>query len=657
MCEVVQKKCILNRLIELCEPHWITVQPGALPRAAVLITAAATEYQWTALLVANSAMTAHSHLNAFLQATDQLEAEQRRVLASILEQHAASAYLQHIGVTGDSSAEHYRSNVPLVDFEPLREWVEQIAAGTPGVLTCDRVVAMFKTSGSTALPKHLPVTSSLMRQKVAAFAVFWEAVYRDWPAIADGTMVSNFSDASVSERSAGGLEICSESSFWARRGRSLHSLQRWPLPAELRHVVSNEARVYAMARLLLQNDLHCIMCLNPSTLLQFCRTIDTHANALIDGLTDGDWGSIDATIIDPLEQAGVSPYLRASPEAAARLGAAIDQALVSPAVTEPVDESAAGTVAAAAPAATTALAPALSLRQLWPMLDLVICWRSGLVQPYLRLLQPHLKEVATRDYITQSSECMMAIPLEDGQSGGVLAYTMHFFEFIPLAETDADAPRTLFAWELEQGEVYELVVTTGGGLYRYRMGDCVRVTGYEGQVPRIEFLHRLGKTSSITGEKLTEAHVLQAAATATASTGYEPAEFLCYPCQAAIPHYGLAIESNGITQLNDVDRTGWQAQVRSWAQAFEVALAAANGEYADKCASGRLAPIRVLGVPAGDLLRRRQQLKAAGVSENQVKSEVLSRALDVHLELPSSQWLDAAVGAAAASAPLQQSQR
>lgn len=48
-----------------------------------------------------------------------------------------------------------------------------------------------------------------------------------------------------------------------------------------------------------------------------------------------------------------------------------------------------------------------------------------------------------------------------------------FYEFIPVEGSDR-LPRPM--WELEKGTVYELVITASNGLWRYRLGDTVRVT-------------------------------------------------------------------------------------------------------------------------------------------------------------------------------------
>ncbi|MEC8943052.1 MAG: GH3 auxin-responsive promoter family protein, partial [Verrucomicrobiota bacterium] len=60
---------------------------------------------------------------------------------------------------------------------------------------------------------------------------------------------------------------------------------------------------------------------------------------------------------------------------------------------------------------------------------------------------------------------------------------------------------------LEQGQEAAVVVSTSGGLYRYRLGDRIRVDGFVGATPSIRFLGKVDKTSDLCGEKLHEAFV------------------------------------------------------------------------------------------------------------------------------------------------------
>eukprot|EP00438_Fugacium_kawagutii_P017903 Skav201920 [mRNA] locus=scaffold3992:238085:239133:+ [translate_table: standard] len=64
----------------------------------------------------------------------------------------------------------------------------------------------------------------------------------------------------------------------------------------------------------------------------------------------------------------------------------------------------------------------------------------------------------------------------------------------------------------EVGHAYELIVTTRGGLCRYRLGDVVRVVGKMGQMPLVELQGRAGKSFKLCGEDLPEFDFVEALA-------------------------------------------------------------------------------------------------------------------------------------------------
>jgi hypothetical protein len=83
----------------------------------------------------------------------------------------------------------------------------------------------------------------------------------------------------------------------------------------------------------------------------------------------------------------------------------------------------------------------------------------------------------------------------------VLAIRSHFFEFL------AENGDLLLAHELKHGGAYEVIVTTGGGLYRYRLHDRIEVTGFIGTTPTIRFLGKSDSASDLFGEKINALHI------------------------------------------------------------------------------------------------------------------------------------------------------
>ena len=105
----------------------------------------------------------------------------------------------------------------------------------------------------------------------------------------------------------------------------------------------------------------------------------------------------------------------------------------------------------------------------------------------------------------------MTIPIEDGTAAGVLDIRHHYFEFIPEDQGDRPEPETRRgSTELIEGRNYFIVLTTAGGLYRYKISDLVRCVGFHGRAPLIEFLNKGAHFSSLTGEKLSEFQVVAA---------------------------------------------------------------------------------------------------------------------------------------------------
>ena len=100
-----------------------------------------------------------------------------------------------------------------------------------------------------------------------------------------------------------------------------------------------------------------------------------------------------------------------------------------------------------------------------------------------------------------ATECFTSFPLT-GETGSRLSIHSHFFEFKRISDGK------IFTADKLCTDKYEVIVSTGGGFYRYCIGDIIEVLEtYPDKPPRIKFLHRAGTTSDLFGEKLTEEFV------------------------------------------------------------------------------------------------------------------------------------------------------
>src|SRR5260370_28277357 len=129
--------------------------------------------------------------------------------------------------------------------------------------------------------------------------------------------------------------------------------------------------------------------------------------------------------------------------------------------------------------------------ELWPNLLMISCWADPSSPLYVPAIQESFPESPIQGKSLLATEGVASIPICSAH-GSVAAVTSHFLEFL---ENGSITPRLLH--QLEVGSEYSVLLTTGGGLWRYRLGDRVRVTGFHKQTPVLEFLARAGNVSDV----------------------------------------------------------------------------------------------------------------------------------------------------------------
>ncbi|MBA0550119.1 hypothetical protein Golob_021093 [Gossypium lobatum] len=191
--------------------------------------------------------------------------------------------------------------------------------------------------------------------------------------------------------------------------------------------------------------------------------------------------------------------------------------------------------------------------------------------------------IPTLDYYTSglplvctmyaSSECYFGVNLNPLCKPSEVSYTliptMAYFEFLPVqrnngANSSISVPKTLNEKEQQElvdlvdvklGQEYELVVTTYSGLYRYRVGDVLRVAGFKNNAPQFNFICRKNVVLCIDSDKTDEVELQNAVKNAV--NHFLPfdatlAEYTSYADTTTIPgHYVLywELSLNGTTPI------------------------------------------------------------------------------------------------------------
>ena len=134
----------------------------------------------------------------------------------------------------------------------------------------------------------------------------------------------------------------------------------------------------------------------------------------------------------------------------------------------------------------------------WPGLRVLSCWGDLAAEPGMREIARQFPRCRVQPKGLLATEAAVTIPW---RGRFPLTVTSHFFEFL------TDSGDLLAAHQLVRGMTYEVIVTNGGGLWRYRLGDRVECDGFSGITPTLRFLGRAGNVSDLCGEKLSEPFV------------------------------------------------------------------------------------------------------------------------------------------------------
>ncbi len=176
------------------------------------------------------------------------------------------------------------------------------------------------------------------------------------------------------------------------------------------------------------------------------------------------------------------------------------------------------------------------LSLIWPKLRMISCWADGHAASGIAQLQALFPRTTIQAKGLVATEAFVSVPLGRQKP---LAIRSHVFEFL------GDNDKSYAPWQLENGATYTVVVTTGGGLYRYRLGDQIQVEGFYGEVPCLRFLGKEDKVSDFYGEKLSEDFVATSLARVFAQFELDT-EFtlLAIDESLATPAYVLYVETD-----------------------------------------------------------------------------------------------------------------
>lgn len=494
------------------------------------------------------------------RATQHVAAIQQAVLKRIVSSNVDSEFGREYHFADVDSIEAYQHTVPLRSYEAFLPYIDRIAEGYPAVLTAESVRQFALTSGSIQASKLIPYTQALVNEFQEGLDPWVYYLFQRYPRLLLGKTywsVTPVGDRKSQTSSGIPVGFDDEQEYFSPFTQwVLNSIMA--VPSQLARLNDMETFRYTTLRLLLQEKwLSWVSVWNPSFLSLLLDPLAGWFSQLVEDIRQGTLSL--APKIEPSLRDAILPLCKSMPRRAAELET-LYTAWQGKALT------------------ALDISKRTFYEAIWPHLQLISCWASGNAASAL----PHLKVYFPRTIIQPkgllATEAFISFPFSPTHSTGsatrlphlgqvedvsALALLSHFFEFEEVEVTNqADHPALpiKLAHEVEVGRKYSVIVTTGGGLYRYRMNDLIEVVDFYHQCPLIRFIGRQSKVVDLCGEKLNEEFVRMVVTNILIKHQLTPAFWMMAPEWSSEtgtrPYYTLFIQFEADSKIDE-------AQLRS----------------------------------------------------------------------------------------------
>ncbi|MDJ0737845.1 MAG: GH3 auxin-responsive promoter family protein [Nostocaceae cyanobacterium] len=329
--------------------------------------------------------------------------------------------------------------IPIVEYHDIEQWILKEQQSKTSLLTSEPILFYEKTSGSRGAAKLIPYTKSLRHSFNQMFCVWAYDLIINGPQFSTGKIYFCISpNLTPSEEKENNIGLADDSEY-------LDGWLRWLLspflvsPRGLNKLHDAEEFKNQLSQaLLIAENLEIISIWSPTFLKVILDYIQTNRQRLTTKLGN-------------------------------RISSQRRQILLA--------------------------SREISWNLLWKQLKLISCWDSVNAADSAEFLRSLFPNVLVQGKGLLATEAPMTIPLI-ASGGYVPVLDEVFFEF------EDEQGQIHLLHQLQKGKIYEIILSQKGGLYRYRIGDRIRVSHFYKATPCLEFIGRNQEISDLVGEKL-----------------------------------------------------------------------------------------------------------------------------------------------------------
>ncbi|KAM4524141.1 GH3 domain-containing protein [Odontesthes bonariensis] len=502
---------------------------------------------------------------------------QEETLLKRLRKNADTSYGKQYDFSSINDIEAFRARHPITTYGHYRELIGRIAAGEEKVIIAQKPLILAMTSGTSGASAMLLSTKDTNTEFfLQGVAVCLDVMRQAFPETESLQRTTKLFYSPTFRQSEAGIPIGPNSSTPAS---SRHMLNLYTTPPPAFEVPSEKDTLYLHLLFALKDPSVGTLESNfASTVFYAFYALQDRWQELVEDIEQGKISS--ALCLDPKVRAKLEALMKPDPERAAQLRTHFQEGFRGIA------------------------------KRLWPHLHLVLAVDSGSNQIYGEMLREnYCQGVPFYSPFYAATEGLIGVNLwpQEPNRRYLLCPRSMFCEFLPESSLEEETPQTLLMEEVKEGDSYELVITNASGLFRYRIGDIVKVVGFHNQCPVVEFQYRRGQMLNVRGEKVSEALFLSALKKAVAQ--WPGAKLVDYSCAesgtlgdstgGSDPHYQVFIELKGVRNLTEEQR-----------YKLDISLQQDSAVYKSFRIKGSIGPMRVQLVAEGSFKELRKQMMA-----------------------------------------------
>ncbi|KAF5198203.1 Indole-3-acetic acid-amido synthetase GH3.6 [Thalictrum thalictroides] len=435
--------------------------------------------------------------------TSNTDEVQKNVLAEIITRNAHVEYLARYGLNGRTDRETFKKIMPVITYEDLLPDITRISNGDMSPIICAHPISEFLTSSGTSggERKLMPTIEEELERRSLLYSLLMP-VMNQYVADLEKGKGMYFLFIKSEAKTPGGLVARPVLTSYYKsshfKNRPYDPYTNYTSPNETILCPDSYQSMYSqmLCGLFQNKEVLRVGAVFASGFIRAIRFLENHWLQLCNDIRNG---TIDPQITDPSVREAVLKIIKPNPKLADFIEVECKRNSWQGIIT-----------------------------RLWPNTKYIDVIVTGTMSQYIPTLDYYSNGLPLVCTMYASSECYFGINLKPLCKPSEVSYTliptMAYFEFLPIHKTNASTnsisvPKSLNEKEQQElvdlvdvklGQEYELIVTTYAGLYRYRVGDVLRVSGFKNKAPQFHFVCRKNVVLSIDSDKTDEVELQNA---------------------------------------------------------------------------------------------------------------------------------------------------